>query len=194
MNIGIDIDGVIIDIEEFKMECGSKMCIEESWGIDIKPDEYYVSKTFNWTEEQDEKFWKRYLLKYAKGSIPRRYSAEIIEKLRQEGNKIYIITARNQYGMPEEETKSMQEITKEWLDRNNIKYDNLIFAGDEEKRQQCLDNNIDVMIEDSPKNIKNISEKVPVIKFYNTYNNDVKGPNIRTAYSWYEIYNIISSK
>ena len=87
----------------------------------------------------------------------------------------------------------MEELTKEWLRKNNIIYDKLIFAGNKEKLQQCMDNNVDIMIEDSPDNIINISSKIPVIKYYCRYNKDIQGKNIITGYSWYHIYDIIKN-
>ena len=50
------------------------------------------------------------------------------------------------------------------------------------------------MIEDSPDNIKNISNKIKVIKFDCQYNKHVNGENIITAYSWYHIYQIIKER
>ena len=68
----------------------------------------------------------------------------------------------------------------------------MIFARDEEKISQCLENNVDVMIEDSPRNIKDISRKVKVIKYYCKYNEDVEGANIITAYSLLHIYDLVN--
>ena len=94
--------------------------------------------------------------------------------------------------MPPEHYGEMQELTKQWLKKQNIQYDKLIFAKNEEKLQQCLENNIDVMIEDCPNNIQNISKKIKVIKFDCQYNKKELGENIITGYSWYHIYDIIN--
>lgn len=192
MNIGIDIDGVLTDLEKATINFGTKMCVEEKWPIKIDLSKYWEVETFKWTQEQADKFWNRYLVKYVEESPSRMFAQEIIEKLQQEENNIYIITARNEYGMPLEYYGKMQELTKEWLNKQNIKYDKLIFAKDEEKLQQCIENGITVMIEDSPSNIKNISSKIKVIKFDCQYNKQVSGENIITAYSWYHIYDIIN--
>lgn len=192
MNIGIDIDGVLTNLEEYSINNGIKMCIDEGWKIELKPEEYWETKKFNWTEEQEEKFWNKYLVPYVLESKPRNYTAEIIKKLREEGNKIYIITARNEDGLPPESYGKMQEFTKKWLEENKIEYDKLIFASDKEKLQQCLENEVDFMIEDSPNNILNISTQVTVIKYECKYNEKITGQNIIPAYGWYHIYNIIN--
>ena len=164
MKIGIDIDGVLLDLERFAIDYGTKFCIEENLNLKINIQEYWEKLKFNWTEEQENKFWNKYIIKYFKQYPPREFASEIIKKLKKEGNKIYIITARNEEGLPQEEYGKSQEITKTWLNENNIEYDKLIFTPDSEKLEQCLKNNVEIMIADSPTNIKNISQKIPVIK------------------------------
>ena len=194
MNIGIDIDGVLLDLERFAIDYGTKFCIEENLDIKINIQEYWEKLKFSWTEEQENKFWNKYIIKYFKQYQPREFASEIIKKLKKEGNKIYIITARNEEGLPQEEYGKSQEITKTWLNENNIEYDKLIFTPDSEKLEQCLKNNVEIMIEDSPTNIKNISEKIPVIKYNCSYNENILGKNIIRTYSWYQIYDIINKK
>lgn len=194
MNIGVDIDGVLLDLERFAIDYGTKFCIEENLNLKINIQEYWEGLKFNWTEEQENKFWNKYIIKYFKQYPPREFASEIIKKLKKEENKIYIITARNEEGLPPEEYGKSQEITKAWLNENNIEYDKLIFAPDSEKLEQCLKNNVEIMIEDSPTNIKNISEKIPVIKYNCSYNENILGKNIITTYSWYQIYDIINKK
>ena len=191
MNIGIDIDGVLTDLERETIDFGTKMCIEENWPITIDLSKYWEVEAFGWTSEQADKFWNKYLVEYVTQSPARRFAKEIISKLREEGNNKYIITARDENGMPPEYYGKMQQLTREWLERYEIEYDKLIFAKDSEKLEKCLENNVDIMIEDSPRNIRNISSKVKVIKFDCQYNKDVIGSNIINAYSWYHIYRII---
>ena len=191
MNIGIYIDGVLTDLERETIDFVTKMCIEENWPITIDLSKYWEVEAFGWTSEQADKFWNKYLVEYVTQSPARRFAKEIISKLREEGNNIYIITARDENGMPPEYYGKMQQLTREWLERYEIEYDKLIFAKDSEKLEKCLENNVDIMIEDSPRNIRNISSKVKVIKFDCQYNKDVIGSNIINAYSWYHIYRII---
>ena len=192
MNIGIDIDGVLTDIEKFMMDYGTKFCLEEGLEIDIKEIDYSEIKTFHWTQEQADKFWEKYLAGYVQYTLQREFASDIIKMLKDEGNKIYIITARNEYGLSTEYYGKMKQLTKEWLIKQDINYDEIIFTTDKEKIQKCIENNINVMIEDSPGNIQDISSKIKVIKFDCQYNKKVSGENIITAYSWYHIYDIIN--
>ena len=54
-----------------------------------------------------------------------------------------------------------------------------------------IDNKIDIMIDDTPKNIKAISNVIPVICYNSNYNKLCEGSNIIRCYSWYDIYNTI---
>ena len=189
MNIGIDIDGVLTNYEREQLDYATKLCVDEGWDINIELIQYYETDTFNWNQEQANKFWNKYIIKYFSETPVRTFAPEVIEKLRQEGHKIFLITARNDYGMPSEHYGEEQQITKEWLKRNGINYEKLIFESD--KLDSCIENKIDVMIEDSPKNISELSKHIKVIKFDCQYNKDVKNENVTTAYSWYHIYRII---
>ena len=149
--------------------------------------EYYDEKeAFSWTDEQTLSFWNQYLEDYVRNYSVREFAADVIRQLKQEGNEIYIITARNEYGLPQEESGKMPEFTKEWLEKNYIIYDRLIFT-EESKLKYCVGNYIDVMIEDSEKEVKEIETKMPVLCFSACYNIKVEGRNVTRVYSWYDI-------
>ena len=189
MNIGIDIDGVLTNIGRELIDYGTKMAVEEGWPLNIRLNEYDENLMFGWNEGQCMKFWNKYFLKYLSDTSARAFAAEVIEKLQQEGNNIVLITARTEDDMPPEDYGKMQQITQDWLKAKNIKYNKIIF--EKEKMQPCIENNIDIMVEDSPKNIEKLSKEIKVIKFDCQYNKEVNNENITTAYSWYHIYNII---
>ena len=69
----------------------------------------------------------------------------------------------------------------------------MIIFSPEDKLQICKENNIDLMIEDKPRNVEMISQEIPVICFHNEYNENIQGENIIRCYSWYDIYSKICS-
>lgn len=190
MRIGIDIDGVLTDIERFLADYGTKFCIENNLPINIIEGEYDEKKTFNWTEEQTIKFWNEYIVYYATEYLPREFAPEVINKLKKDEHEIYIITARNDYGVPKEYSGKMKELVSKWLKDNNICYDKIIYT-EGSKLPYCVGNYIEIMIEDSPKNIKDLSTKIPVLCFNCKYNQNVKGKKITRVYSWYDVYSKI---
>lgn len=188
MRIGIDIDGVLTDIERFMIDYGTKFCAENNIKESITLGEYEDTKMFNCDEEQVVMFWRENIINYFENYPVRDFAKEIIKKLKDDGNEIYIVTARDDYGVPPEFIGKIKEITKEWLDKNGIYYDKLIFTGGS-KLPYCIGNYIEVMVEDSPDNIKEISSKIPVICYNNYWNEKIKeNKNIIRAYSWYQVY------
>lgn len=193
MRIGIDIDGVLTDCERFMIDYWSKFSAENNIEGNITLGEYDDTKMFNCSDEQAIEFWRKYVIYYFENYPVRDFAREIIKKLKDEGNEIYIVTSRDDYGVPPEFVGQIKNITKKWLDKNEICYDKLIFT-QESKLPYCIGNYIEVMVEDSPENIKEIASKIPVICFNNYWNKDIKAKNIVRAYSWYDVYSKLKDK
>lgn len=190
MRIGIDIDGVLTDIEKFIYDYGIKYCIENNLEYNVREEEYDEEKMLKISSQNAEKFWNTYLKYYATKYPTREFASEVIKKLKQEGHEIYIVTARNEYGLAEEDYGRMKEFVSKWLEDNNIEYDRIIYT-EGSKLPYCIGNYIELMIEDAPKNVKEISTQIPVLCFDNNYNKNICGENIKRVYSWYDIYNKI---
>ena len=188
MRIGIDIDGVLTDIERWQLDYGSRYFYLK-YNINIKNYKgYETTDIFNVSKKLDDEFWEKYFKDYSINVNARPTASEVIDKLR-ENNEIFIITARGSHlshstdVMTREENK---EIVLNWLKNNNINYDKIIFS-EEDKLEVCKENKIDLMIEDKPKNIEMISSYIPVICYHASYNEFCKGKNIYRCYSWYDI-------
>lgn len=192
MKIGIDIDGVLTDVERATLDYGTKFCHEHNLPQNIKIGGQEAEEVFGWTLEQSEKFWNQYIIEYFTNYPPRAFASEVINQLKKEGNEIYIITARNKWGVPKEHVGKVQEHTKEWLKKNQIDYDKILFTKGS-KLPYCKENGIDIMIEDSPTNIVELEKEIPVICFHSNYNAQVEGKNIIRAYAWYHIYDKIKA-
>lgn len=191
MRIGIDIDGVLTDIEQWQLDYGSKYFYEK-YNINIKNYKgYETTDIFNVSDEMDEEFWKVYFRDYSVNVEPRKFASEVIDKLRSLGNEIYIITARGSFLTHSRDIEENQSIVIDWLKRHNINYDKIILSP-EDKLEICKQNNIDLMIEDKSRNIELISSEIPVICFHANYNESCNGPNVYRCYSWYDILYKIS--
>ena len=187
MRIGIDIDGVLTDIEKWQLDYGSKYYYEKYNKKIVNPKGYDTSEVFDVSIDMENKWWFYGIKEYMKEPA-RKFAGEIIGKLKNEDNEIYIITARSRdLTYTDITTEEMQEEVRKWLKDNGIIYDKLIFSP-EDKLEICLDNQIDLMIEDKVANINQISTKIPVICYNAGYNEQCKGENIIRCYSWYDIY------
>lgn len=190
MRIGIDIDGVLTNVGQFSIDYLSKYCVENDIMFDIGDSYYKIAKTFNINSADERKFWDKYLDFYAKYEKARPFASEVIKKLKDDGHKIYIITARWLTNREDNIGNKMRETVKNWLVENEIIYDELIFtkADNENKFQEVIDNDIDIMIEDSPTNINELANLTHVFCYNADYNKNCNGENITRCYSWYDIY------
>ena len=189
MRIGIDIDGVLTDLERFMIDYNTKYCFDNNIPVGINLGEY-DDKMFNCDDENVVNFWRQYIIDYFQNYPSRYFAAEIIRKLKEEGHEIYIVTSRNGYGVPPEYLDEVQNLTKTWLEKQGVVYDKII-STEGSKLPYCRGNYIELMIEDSPNNIKEISNNIPVFCFTSFWNQNVEGKNITRVNSWYEIYDKI---
>lgn len=190
MRIGIDIDGVLTDIEQWQLDVGGKFFSKFNKGVANK-DGYEITEIFNVSDELDNQFWNEYLYEYVTKEPSRKYASEVIKKLKEDGNEIYIVTARYLTDRNTEDGEKMRKIVVNWLAEQKIDYDEIIFSP-EDKKENCKKYNIDIMIEDKVDNINKISSIIPVICFHAGYNKECKGKNIYRVYNWYDIYNLIN--
>lgn len=190
MRIGIDIDGVLTDIEQWQLDVGGKFFSKFNKSV-LNKDGYEITEIFNVSDELDSQFWNEYLYEYVTKEPSRKYASEVIKKLKDDGNEIYIVTARYLTDRNNEDGEKMRKIVVNWLAEQKIDYDEIIFSP-EDKKGNCKKYNIDIMIEDKVDNINKISSIIPVICFHAGYNNECKGKNIYRVYNWYDIYNLIN--
>lgn len=192
MRIGIDIDGVMTNSESFIVDYGIKFCLENNLTYHINLGNYDENKILGISKENAEKFWNKYLKLYATDCPTREHVSEVIKKLKEDGHQIYLVTARNEWGLVGEDNGKMRDFVNQWLKDNDIPYDKIVYT-ENSKVPYIVGNYIDIMIEDKGENIKEISEKIPVLCFNNSYNADIQGKDITRIYSWYDIYNKIKN-
>ena len=186
MNIGIDIDDTITKTSE-ETDIWAKEYTEnilkrkfELQEIEIF-DPMWAKYLYNWTEEEDKIFWDTYYEKIMENVKPKEDAIEVINNLSKD-NKIFIITARW-----DRKNGIIAKITKNWLEKNNIKY-NELFLGHKDKRKIIQDNNIEIFIDDSLKTCMEISEMgIKTLIMDSRINKDMKEDKIERVFSWKEI-------
>lgn len=144
---------------------------------------------FDWTDEEENSFYNANIENFAKKLRPLEDSSYYIKKLKEDGHEIYIITGRNngEYTNP-------NELTKEWLNKYDIFYDRLIFTNAYDKHSKtevCLENNIDLMIEDSTRiSLDLINNGIKVFTMNTRYNQQEQ--SLDRVSKWKEIYERIN--
>lgn len=198
MNIGIDIDdtisnsfeSVFVESQKFDIEeLGNKGKVKEYGKI---ADHYFIETLYShWTEEQTNMFWSKYFINMLTKATPKTYVSETFEKIKQDGNNIILITARHEV---EGSGISIEDYTKKWLEKNNIKYDKLVMNA-QDKLIYAQENNIDIFIDDSIKHCKRMLEgNIKPLIFTSISNQGVEVPEIERVYSWPQAYEIIKQE
>ncbi len=194
MRIGIDIDGVLNSQYNFCIDYGTKFCNELGKYHLENIECIDTTDMFLWGEEVAHEFWNKYREELVEKLPAKKYSSEVINKLKNEGNSISIITARknNDEWFPDELKNNVEEITKKWLKENKIYYDKIVFDV-KDKGKYCKNNEVDVMIEDDPINLKKLIGNTKVIIFDYPYNRNIEFSDLIRVYSWYDIYDKITN-
>lgn len=192
MRIGIDIDNTLTSIknklDKAAYDYAKKLNknINDNLKInDIHNNGNIYQQKFNFTYEELKYFLGPIQEEITNNAIPREYCVDVINKLHNEGNEIYIITARdNEF---HDNPYLQSEI---WLNENNIYYDKLIVNA-RDKKKACLENNIDLFIDDSISNCINVSKAG--IMTITIDNNNEKINGIINFNNWNQIYNFITN-
>lgn len=190
MNIGVDIDNVIADFNGALLREYIKYDKSLRNNGIINKEAYITCGMFDFSKEENDIFYKENIERIVRSLELVDGAKEYIDKLIEDGNKIYIITGRENG-----EYREPQEMTIKWLKEKNIIYDKLIFTNVHDthaKTVECIKNNIDIMIDDSSRILNDVVEnKIKVLLMDTDFNKDEK--RLKRVKSWSEIYDIISS-
>ena len=184
MKVGIDIDGVLIDFEE-RLRYSVSMFDYTQRKNSLKKvnDSYWIQEQYGWSKEQWEKFSKKYLIQLTKESCLKPGAEEVLKLLKEEGNELIIISARGT------EFEEMITLVKEKINKYNIKFDKLYWKLTD-KLSICLDENIDIMIDDNPMTCEKLSKNcIKTFYFRNIYGKQLEENNyLKEVHNWAEIY------
>lgn len=179
MRIGVDIDDVLVDTSELikeyiaKFDTSGNMTehIEEIMRGEIS--EKILPKIIDWK-----------IINAIKKVKLKPNAKEVLERLGKT-NEIIFITARG-----DEKVEGVEKSTINFLKKNDIKYDLIIFKA-HDKAKICKENNIDLLIDDSIKFCEEAEkEGIRAIVFNSSVNKERK-TNIERVDSWEELEKII---
>lgn len=188
MKIGVDIDNVLSNFNEVLLTDYINHDKELRNNGIINKD-VYIRKMFDWTEDEENQYYKENIERLASLLQPIKDCSKYIKVLREKGYSIYIISGRNngEYSDP-------YKMTIEWLEKYNIEYDKLILTNaynSEEKAKVCRENNISIMIDDSTRILTEVDKYGIKALLMDTPYNIEKGNNLTRVQNWKEIYEYI---
>ncbi len=175
MNIGIDIDDTITETTFVGNKYVTKFDSNYQNYHDLPQNKYF-------------EFLKLYLQDIVKNNIIKDGVKEAFEFFKNRDYKIIFITARNDIHAP-----NVKKLTKEFLAKNNIYYDKLIFddSNTGDKSKLAKENNIDIFIDDREGVLDKIAStsNIECIRFTND-----KKSKYKTFNNWYDIIEYIKTK
>jgi len=188
MNIGIDLDGVIQDTEAYFKTYGELFDIETyNTGIS-NPNGFRNQDRYAWGPEHIEEFMTKYGYNIEADAPLMPAVRDVMVKLKEMGHNLILITARGSIS-PLEQDIAMARLEKEKLPLDEI------VLGAIKKLPVCLEKKIDYMIDDSPQNVRAISDGgIPCLYLRSAYCEDIQKDNVYTVYNWGEILRFFSEK
>jgi len=194
MNIGIDIDGVLTDIQKFNRRYAPPF-FKRKFNRDVMDENPYdIRDIFQCEENEYLSYWKKYLFIYAIFEPARKGAKAFVRKLHEDGHYVFVISKRVLTCRDDFLGKLMRFILRNWLWRNGIRYKKIVFCDNDipdSKRTACIENHIDLMVDDEPVNIEAITRVAKVVCFDASYNRGCTGENIMRAQNWDEVYTLI---
>ena len=132
-------------------------------------------------------FFNDYACEMGRKQKVKKNAKEIIDRLKDEENSIYIITARS-----DRFYKDVNKYVKEFLDENNIKYDKIITSCFY-KVDVCKNEKIDIMFDDAIDTCESLCNNGIDAVVFNSKLNISKDTKCKRVNSWDEVYNYIKN-
>ena len=206
MRIGIDIDGVLNYIANFQLKYGIPWFRQR--GIEVvNPNGFDIKDIFNCSDELRREFWKSttengiplkdaLIFEMARNTKMRPGVQELLDRLHEDGDQVYIITER--YGTDKSGPMGAynRHLVYEWFKSNGIDLpkDRFIFVPKGKTKADIYKElEIDVCLEDNPKNIAAIedNDELYAVVFNAPYNQDIENEKIRRVDVPIEAYKYI---
>ena len=192
MKIGVDVDGVLTHLCEYVKKYFTMYLKENNIPFKYNKAKERFYEQFNVTKDIETDFWDEQIFHYSKNTVMMNNASKILKKLHNDGHTLTIITSRTHSSEQSEKGERMRASLQKWFNKHDIYFDEIYYSNEIIGKVDLVKKSkIDVMIDDSVRNINEISEHVPVIIFKNPANKKAKGENKIIANSWKDIYKII---
>ncbi|MEG1582237.1 MAG: hypothetical protein RR334_03710 [Clostridia bacterium] len=182
MVIGVDIDGVLFDTENFFRTKA------ELHDISIKGKGMFnfegntILERYDWSKETMDDFYNKYFVQIFNDAPLFPYAKEVFYKLKADGHKLIAITARGIWSDIE------IDITNKRLAEEGIVFDKLIY-NQKNKLDACIKEKVEVMIDDRKKVLINIANNGIKCLYFRTLVLDfMEHENVTEVRNWGDVY------
>lgn len=187
--VGIDADGVLVNMYEFNLREGRKYFKREP----VNYNGYNPREMWNVSKEEEFIFGIKAFHQYCITEPPMEDVVEVVNKLNEEGCELHEITARKFTTFQNVWGEIYRNLFENWLKRHNLHFKSIQYCSEinspRDKYMACRKLDVDVMIEDKPEVAIHLAEKgVKVLLVDAPYNHGLEHENMTRVYNWKQIY------
>lgn len=191
--IGVDADGVLVDMSGFYLREGRKFYKKPP----VDENAYHSAEMFGVSKKQEFLFGLRVFTKYCRSEPPYPDCARVIQQLNAEGHELHEITARKMTTQRNVLGAYYRSLFEKWLKKNGMSFSSIEYCSEtyacRDKLLACRKLKADFMIEDKPDVALYLAENgVNVLLYDAPYNRTISHANMQRVHDWPEIYKVIS--
>ena len=185
MVIGIDLDGVVFDSEDYYRTYAN---LYDSYivknGI-FDTTEMNVFARHNWTKENADDFYEKYTQLVLESAPIKPGAKFVLDELKKQGHTLICITLRGFYRQCE------IDITEKRLKDANIVFDKIVYSK-ENKLDACKKYKIELMIEDNHSTIEKLCKNnIKCLHMAGSGLKNVENENCTTVQNWAQVLDYI---
>ena len=180
MILGIDIDDVVTETS-LSMVAHAKIHETEICGKGDILDHLSEVMRGEFPTPEVKVYLNHFMAEIMDAAVVKENAVEVLCRLKEKGHKLVYITARGEKKYP-----GSTEVTENMLKENRIPCDGMVYNS-YDKLQDCMDNGVELMIDDSVKNCTDIAKGgIPTLLFTSIVNKDAETDLPRVA-TWLEL-------
>ena len=149
MRIGIDIDDTLVSTTKVLKKLWKKYSSDK-----------FPNNIEDLNDSNIARFWSIYRSDITYNNSFKFNAIKVVNKLKQQGNVICIITRRSR-----ERNINLEDNLKKWFNNNNLLFDE-IYTDASNKGKLCKDKNIDLLVDDLYENYSLLSEEQKEFLFW----------------------------
>ena len=186
MRIGIDLDGVIYDTENYYRAYAELFDISKKGNGAVRPKEINSQERYNWSEKDIAEYMEN-TMNFPLWVPHQPYAKEVLTKIKEDGHSIIIITKRGYLDSTEVKNTEIR------LKKEPFPFDKIHYYKSS-KAQVCIEEKVDLMIDDNEEHIHNISKVgIPCLHYRHIAGFAIRAQNVTEVHNWGEIYRYISN-
>ena len=187
MKIGIDLDGVVFNTEvQWFVDAELYDYVELKKNSVANRGEPRIQEKYNWAKKEMTTFINKYFDLDEFDLVPG--AKKVLNMLKKDKHELIVITARGKMANGKE--YALNKIKKEKLPFNKYRFEQ------HDKLKACLEENIDIMIDDNYHICERIAKQgIPVLYFRSMDKKHIRdNKHLKEVYNWGEVYRYISEK